>query len=124
MPTKPKHASGYGSQQVTLVRETCLYVATKLGDLMEEIVVVGGLVPSLIIDQAEGEPHVGTLDLDIGFALALLDGRRYEELARRLRQAGFSPDVNEDGQPTRQRWRLQDPEGIGLRLRRGHFTLG
>jgi hypothetical protein len=30
---------------VAEVRATCLYVATKLGDLMDELVVVGGLVP-------------------------------------------------------------------------------
>jgi len=43
MPTKPKHASGYDSEQVALVKATCLYVATKLGDLMDEVVIVGGL---------------------------------------------------------------------------------
>jgi hypothetical protein len=33
------------------VRQTCLYVATKLGDLLDELVVVGGLVPSLLIPE-------------------------------------------------------------------------
>jgi hypothetical protein len=51
MPDKPKRASDYKSDQVTLVRATCLYVATKLGDLMDDLVIVGGLVPSLLIDQ-------------------------------------------------------------------------
>ncbi len=31
MPEKPKRASDYRSEQVELVRATCLYVATKLG---------------------------------------------------------------------------------------------
>lgn len=52
MADKPKRAWEYGSEQVALVRATCLYVATKLGDLMDEVVVVGGLVPSLLIDQS------------------------------------------------------------------------
>jgi hypothetical protein len=55
---------------------------------------------------------VGTLDLDIGLALALLDEHRYEELARRLRQADFSPDVNDNGELTRQRWRLCEPHQV------------
>jgi hypothetical protein len=63
MADKPKHASEYKSQQVELVRATCLYVATKLGDMMDDLLVVGGLVPSLIIDQEHlgegGESHVG-----------------------------------------------------------------
>ena len=43
-------------------------MASKLGDLMDDLVVVGGLVPSLLIDQADlpegATEHVGTMDLD------------------------------------------------------------
>jgi hypothetical protein len=48
MPDKPTTANGYRSEQVALVKPTCLYIATKLGDIMDELVVVGGLVPSLL----------------------------------------------------------------------------
>lgn len=111
MPDKPLHADGYGSDPVALVRATCLYVATRLGDLLDDVVIVGGLVPSLIIDQAdlpEGtDAHVGTLDLDVGLTLALLDGRRYRTLAERLRRAGFERDRNSAGRLTSQRWVVQ-----------------
>ena len=111
MKSKPTTASGYYPEQVQLARSTCLYVATKLGDLVNEIVVVGGLVPSLLIDQRklpEGtEPHAGTMDLDVGLALAVLDNERYQTLTERLRHAGFSPDTNEDGRLVRQRWRAE-----------------
>jgi len=110
MADKPKRASEYKSEQVELVRSTCLYVATKLGDLMDEVVVVGGLVPSLLIDQGalpEGaSAHVGTMDLDVGLKLALLDEGRYRTLTQRLRNAGFAQDQTEEGRPTRQRWRV------------------
>jgi hypothetical protein len=110
MADKPKRASEYTSEQVELVRATCLYVATKLGDLMDEVVVVGGLVPSLLIDQEalpEGtSAHVGTLDLDVGLKLALLDEGRYRTLTERLRDAGFAQDQTEEGRPTRHRWRV------------------
>jgi len=33
--------------------QTCLYVTTKLGDLLDDLVVVGGLVPSLIIPETQ-----------------------------------------------------------------------
>jgi hypothetical protein len=110
MADKPKRASEYKSGQVELVRATCLYVATKLGDLMEDVVVVGGLVPSLLIDQLglpEGtSAHVGTMDLDVGLTLALLDKGRYRTLTERLRDAGFTQDQTEEGRLTRQRWRV------------------
>ena len=113
MPEKPKVAEGYPPDQVARVKATCLYLATKIGDLMDEIVVVGGLVPSLLIDQAnlpvDVAPHVGTLDLDLGLAFALVGEERYKEVAERLRHAGFEVDKNDEGEPTRQRWRISDP---------------
>jgi len=77
---------------------------------MDEVVVVGGLVPSLLIDPGalpEGaSAHVGTMDLDIGLRLALLDEGRYRALTERLRDAGFTQDQTDEGRPTRQRWRI------------------
>lgn len=112
MSEKPTHASGYTSEQVAIVRATCLYVASKLGDLMDEVVVVGGLVPSLLIDQeAEAQStdlHVGTMDLDVGLALSLLNQKQYQAVAERLRRAGFERDCNENGVPTAQRWKLAE----------------
>jgi len=111
MPDRPSFASDYSREQAELVRQTCLYVATKLGDLIDELVVVGGLVPSLLIPEESvprGEDiHVGTMDLDLGLSLALLDAERYEELTTRLRRARLEPDVNEVGNPTFQRWKIK-----------------
>lgn len=113
MSEKPSTAAGYPPDQVARVKATCLYLATKLGDLMPELVVVGGLVPSLLINQQnlpENVPaHVGTMDLDLGLAFALVGEARYQEVAERLRNANFTPDKNDEGQPTRQRWRISVP---------------
>jgi predicted nucleotidyltransferase len=80
---------------------------------MPEMVVVGGLVPALLVDQAnlpaDVTPYVGTMDLDLGLAFALVCEDRYQEVAERLLNAGFAPDRNEEGNPTRQRWRIGDP---------------
>jgi hypothetical protein len=111
-------AVGYRPEFLEHVRATCLYVATKLGDLMDDTVVVGGLVPSLLIGQDSSapdlEPHVGTLDLDVGLALAVLEEGRYQTLTERLRRAGLSPDKNEQDNPTRQRWRLDKPYPVTI----------
>ena len=68
MTEKPTTAGGYRREHLALIRATCLYIATKLGDLMDDLVVVGGLVPSLLVDQESGEAgferHAGTMDLD------------------------------------------------------------
>ena len=53
MPDKPKRASEYKSEQLELVRSTCLYVATRLGDLIDELVVVGGLVRPTVLRKCD-----------------------------------------------------------------------
>jgi hypothetical protein len=118
MVAKPTSAAGYTPDYLELVRSTCLYIATKLGDLMQDLVVVGGLAPSLLVDQenlpAGADRHVGTIDLDVGLTVALLDKGRYAKLSDRLRRAGFEPDENEQGNPTRQRWRIGGAEEVTL----------
>jgi len=105
--TKPTTAEGYDAGLAAEARRLCLYVATVLGDLADDIVVVGGLVPYLIVDQETVEvPHVGTRDLDLGLALALLDEERYREVSARLRDRGFRPGTKQTGQVTRQTWVL------------------
>ncbi len=107
--TKPTTADGYNAGLAAEARRLCLYVATILGDLSNDIVVVGGLVPYLIIDQDVVEvPHVGTRDLDLGLALALLDEERYREVSARLRDRGFKAGTKSEGQVTRQTWILPE----------------
>lgn len=107
MPEKPQHISGYLLGTSDSVERLCLFVATRLGDFMPRLRVVGGLVPRLLIRPPAipgVEPHVGTQDLDLGFELTLLHNAEYEALAARLRSAGLRQDLNPGGQPTRQRW--------------------
>lgn len=111
MPEKPSRAAEYSKEQVQLVTATCLYVATILGDYMEQAVIVGSLVPSILIDQKnlpdDADSHVGTTDLDMGLTSAIFDNKRYQVITDRLRSAKFSPDVNEQGNLTRQRWKIE-----------------
>lgn len=118
MDSKPQHHSGYSREQAELIRQTCLCVATRLGDFLDDLIVVGGLVPSLICrDHSTGDHrdlHVGTLDLDLGLEVSLLDDRRYADLIQSLRDAGFSPDRTQRGDIVRQRWRIEGPESVTI----------
>lgn len=105
MPAKPTDASGYAPEGTEKVLRAALAVATVLGDLLDELVVVGGLVPGLLCPQPFGsDRHAGTLDLDLGLSVGLLGSQRYKEVAERLRRSGFGPDRNESGEETHQRW--------------------
>ena len=79
---------------------------------MSDLIVVGGFVPSLLIDQKNLDAqavHIGTMDLDVGLAFQLITEERYQEVADRLQRAAFEPDKNNDGMTTRQRWKISDP---------------
>ena len=107
MIRKPLTSSGYPPGLAAEARRMCLYVATILGDLQDEVVVVGGLVPHLIVDQSIAhDAHVGTRDLDLGLSLTVLDNARYEQISARLRGRGFEPGKTDDGRTTRQTWVL------------------
>jgi hypothetical protein len=109
-PEKPRHRSGYAAEETTQVRAACLTVAVTLGAHLGDLCIVGGLVPTLLIDTTrtagQDDLHPGTNDLDVGLALALLDDRGYAQISARLRNEGFQPDTNAKGNPTVQRWRL------------------
>jgi hypothetical protein len=108
-PDKPRHRSGYTTEETEQVRAVCFTVAVTLGAYLDDVCIVGGLVPPLLIDSSrtdDDDLHPGTNDLDIGLALALLDDERYAEISRRLRSEGFEPDTTDNGNPTVQRWRL------------------
>jgi Nucleotidyl transferase AbiEii toxin, Type IV TA system len=110
--TKPRHRSGYSREETELVETIGLTVIGALGAYVEDLCVVGGLVPSLLIDRqlepgdTEEDYHPGTNDFDVGLSIALLDDKRYAEVSARLRAEGFGPDKNEAGNDVRQRWRL------------------
>ena len=105
MTDRPRTVVDYTSEITDIAKETLLYIATTLGDLLDQIVLVGGLVPSLILPEKPDVPsHVGTMDVDLALSLGLLNSQRYTEVSSRLRKAGFKPDTNLEGNPTRQRW--------------------
>lgn len=118
MTGKPATAIQYDCAHTARVKSALLFIATRLGDMMDDIIVVGGLVPTLIINQSNSmpgvEPHAGTMDLDLGLKLAVLESGRYREISARLRDAGFRPDRNERGHQTNHRWVLSGTPEISL----------
>lgn len=108
MSDKPRHRSGYAAEDTELVRSACLTVAVTLGAYLDDLVIVGGTVPALLIDTEREGPsedlHPGTNDLDLGLSLGVLDDQRYAAISERLRAENFEPDMSNAGNLTVQRW--------------------
>jgi hypothetical protein len=84
-------------------------VAAALGAHLAGIVVVGGMVPYLLVDQTSAdEPHAGTTDLDLALSISLISSGSYKNLPGLLRAAGFTPDSGF--------WRWRHPSGAAIDL--------
>ncbi len=108
MADRPRRIEDYRPEETARVRQVCLSLASVLGDLVDDIVIVGGLVPTLLIPEHSPESslgaHSGTVDLDVGMSVGILDEERYQEIHERLILLGLQPDKNEQGNTTHQRW--------------------
>jgi len=115
MTRVPRTADEIPLGQAQYVRNACLYIASVLGELMSEVRVVGGIVPSLIVRQDDSSDgflqHAGTIDLDLGISLALADPSRSFDFIEPLRTAGFSQDTSGTTGRTTSRWRIDGPNG-------------
>ena len=112
MADLPRTRSDYDPAGLDLVKATCLDLASYLGDYWDDLVIVGGYVPTLLVEPNDGvEAHPGTLDVDLGLSLGVLEGDRYQEIANRLRQAGYEPAKKESGEPIHFCWRRPEEEG-------------
>lgn len=72
------------------------------------LAIVGGLVPSLLVDSIPAgiKRHVGTADLDLHLSLHLMDGETadyYDAIIDGLRSLGLRPDQR-DGRDIKWRW--------------------
>lgn len=74
---------------------------SRLGDLADEFVFLGGCVTGLLIDDAAAPPIRETIDVDV--IVQVLSRREYYALAERLRKQGFSEDTSDDAPVCR--WR-------------------
>lgn len=110
--TKAEYDAAFG--QMDSLKAGVIELMTRLGDVADQLVIVGGYAPVLLFADAE-VPPTGTMDVDFGLSVALLAEERYQALEDRLRASGFRPDVNDRGNETHQRW-ISDLSKGGVRI--------
>jgi predicted nucleotidyltransferase len=79
-------------------------VAAALGELREELVLVGGCAASLLIDAPTAPPPRVTYDVDLIAVVAALPG--YHRLEKRFAEHGFERDTSPDAPICR--WRIRN----------------
>ena len=102
------HHSGYDPSTLDAVLGETAQLLRHLGFAANHAVLIGGVVPSLLVLDPPGAPHVGTTDIDLCLSVALVDGdtAEYERIEQSLRAAGF--------QQTDTSFRWQQTSGLRL----------
>jgi len=88
--------SDYGSLETQACLSVLLEIMTVLGEFRENIVVVGGNVPSLLIKSADVK-HPGTMDIDLALDSRHISNDTYRTIVETLKARGYYQ--KEGGQP-------------------------
>ena len=82
-------SEGYNDETTELVRKVLMDVWQICGEYKDQMVLIGGLVPTLTMANSE-EPHIGTLDIDLALdAEALAQDHQYATLVELLTQHNY-----------------------------------
>jgi hypothetical protein len=81
----------YGAQAVAAAKSVLVELVQVLGEFRDQIVVVGGWVPGLLLAKAP-EPHIGTLDIDLALDFRRLPEASYATLLKALTSRGYRQD--------------------------------
>jgi hypothetical protein len=80
----------YSEDQIAAAKSVLLELVRLLAEYRDDIVVVGGWVPELILP-AHPSRHVGTIDVDLALNHASLQEAGYETIRRLLLRRGYEP---------------------------------
>ncbi|MFC1758477.1 hypothetical protein ACFL2H_06880 [Planctomycetota bacterium] len=114
--SKPDRYGDYDQASSLRAIKSCRYIAQHLSDLQDELILMGGMVPSVLIDPdslpSDVSTHVGTMDVDLGLVLAHQTIDTLEATKARLVEIGFKPDA-------------KTPEGTCMRFKdtKGHEVI-
>ena len=83
MNPEPRQRDDYSPRQVGAARRVLVDLGQVLAAFEDCLVVVGGWVPDLLLEQAD-EPHVGSIDVDLALDADKLADGRYADLLKLL----------------------------------------
>ena len=85
---EPQHASDYDGLTTAAVKSVLVEIGQILGSFHGKFAVVGGVIPQLLLTEAE-TPHVGTGDVDLTLDAESLGDGEYAQLVDSLRSHGY-----------------------------------
>lgn len=92
LDTDGENRADYDPSLIDAVLGEAAHLLRHLGFAAEHTTLIGGVVPSLLVLDPPGRPHVGTTDLDLCLSLAITEGETaaYERIEASLGKAGYN----------------------------------
>ncbi len=89
----------YSPKHLCKLRRVLAGIYTAFGDVSENLYLVGGLVPDLLVKNKLPylKEYLGTLDIDLAIKFAVSEKGRYKNLYNILRSVGFEKQKTADG---------------------------
>jgi len=88
VPDNQSKLDDYSADQFTACKSVMLELSRVLGNYWNDIVLVGGWVPTLLSNDKD-KPHIGTVDIDIALNYLTIPDEAYAKIHERLVESGF-----------------------------------
>jgi hypothetical protein len=83
--------SQYGEREVTACKAVLLELVHLLGEIKDEMVIIGGWTPTFILPQSD-DPHVGSLDIDVALDFSKIPDDTYQTILKAFLKRGYTQD--------------------------------
>lgn len=87
MNAEPRRRDDYSPRQIEAARRVLVDIGQVLAMFEDCLVVIGGWVPDLLLEQAD-EPHIGSIDVDLALDAKKLGDGRYADMLKLLLDTG------------------------------------
>ncbi|HLA00203.1 MAG TPA: hypothetical protein VJZ24_01040 [Thermodesulfovibrionales bacterium] len=83
--------SQYGEREVSACKAVLLEIVHLLGELKDNIVIIGGWSPTFLLPQSS-EPHIGSLDIDVALNFSRIPDDTYRTILETFLKRGYVQD--------------------------------
>jgi hypothetical protein len=83
--------SQYGEREVNACKAVLLELVHLLGEIKDEMVIIGGWTPTFILPQSD-DPHVGSLDIDVALDFSKIPDDTYQTILKAFLKHGYTQD--------------------------------
>jgi len=86
--------SNYGDKEVSACKSVLLELVHLLGEIKDDMVIIGGWVPSFLFPQSK-ETHIGSLDIDIALNFERIHDETYDTILNTFLKRGYTQDKDQ-----------------------------